>query len=148
MKRIKIFDCFVRSVNCILTRKIMYGHAHARAHAAGTHFNNRLPMARFLFSSFSYVARSRRALSFMTIYLTIDNNKFGSYLDYPSDLRNYKRTFFFFLYVQLSTRTKNVVPGRRRRPWGISVRPERASSLIELVSFLVSGRHVKKHRGV
>lgn len=99
MKRIKIFDCFVRSVNCILTRKIMYGHAHARAHAAGTHFNNRLPMARFLFSSFSYVARSRRALSFMTIYLTIDNNKFGSYLDYPSDLRNYKRTFFFFFFM-------------------------------------------------
>lgn len=122
MKRIKIFDCFVRSVNCILTRKIMYGHAHARAHAAGTHFNNRLPMARFLFSSFSYVARSRRALSFMTIYLTIDNNKFGSYLDYPSDLRNYKRTFFFSLCTAFYTHEK-----RRSRPSSSAVRNQRAA---------------------
>lgn len=71
----------------------------------------------------------------MTIYLTIDNNKFGSYLDYPPDVRNYKRLLitnvlmYSFLHAQKRTR-----PSSAR---GIGGGP-RESPFVELVSlFLV-----------
>lgn len=73
----------------------------------------------------------------MTSYLTIDNNKFGPYLDYPPNVRNYKllitNVFLFsFNYVQLSTRTKtSKAVGQREKS------AAREPPFVELVSFLV-----------
>ena len=70
----------------------------------------------------------------MTIYLTIDNNKFDPYLSYPSDERNYKWLLItnVFLCTAFYTHDENV-QGRHQREesaaWELP--------FIELMSFLI-----------
>lgn len=112
----------------------MYAYTHAHTHAGKT-----WSPAPFLSLSFFYITRSRR-VSFMTIYLTIDNNKFGSYLDYPPDVRNYKRLLitnvlmYSFLHAWKRPRPSSArgIGGPRALVRWARVFPR-------------SGRHIKKH---